>query len=520
MQKKRKIKEKEYDVVVIGAGNGGLIAATKCAKRGLKTLLVEQHNLPGGFATSFVRGRFEFEVALHELGNFGNNKLRGDVLELFDELGIKLNWLHIDDAFRLIVDNGKEKMDYTLPFGPKEFAKACDKYESGCYKKVMNFLEVCENCYEAVRYIRSTKGNPDSNVLKKQYPNYLTSAAYTLDEAMKEMKLPEKVKFIIASYWTYLGTKPSEISFLLFAIMFWEYIKYHAYIPQHRSHEISQAIVSRFQELGGTIWYNTRVNKIDVKNQKVVGVNTTNGYIKTNHVISNASPFIVYGELIDKKDIPEIDKKVIANRSPGSQGFCVYLGLNKSFKDLKLNDYSYFIYTNIDHEKIYENMNSIETNCDYIAVVLNVANPNCSPKGTTILSFTTLFNDAWNNVKLTDYFKTKEEFAYKLIADFEKKLNTKITPYIEEIEIATPVTFARYTGSLNGAIYGNKVNIIDSTYTRARNMDTFYTIKGLRFCGGNGVTCHGYSITYISGDIIAGKTFSDIAQERSEKQNG
>ena len=44
-----------YDVVVIGAGNGGLIAATKCAKKGLKTLLVEQHNLPGGFATSFVK---------------------------------------------------------------------------------------------------------------------------------------------------------------------------------------------------------------------------------------------------------------------------------------------------------------------------------------------------------------------------------------------------------------------------------------------------------------------------------
>ena len=180
MQKKKKIKEKEYDVVVIGAGNGGLIAATKCAKRGLKTLLVEQHNLPGGFATSFVRGRFEFEVALHELGNFGNNKLRGDVLELFDELGIKLNWLHIDDAFRLIVDNGKEKMDYTLPFGPKEFAKACDKYESGCYKKVMNFLEVCENCYEAVRYIRSTKGNPDSNRMRQPIWSFVPSIRTTI----------------------------------------------------------------------------------------------------------------------------------------------------------------------------------------------------------------------------------------------------------------------------------------------------------------------------------------------------
>jgi len=44
----------EYDVVVIGAGNGGLSAAATTAQKGLKTLLIEQHNLPGGFASSFI----------------------------------------------------------------------------------------------------------------------------------------------------------------------------------------------------------------------------------------------------------------------------------------------------------------------------------------------------------------------------------------------------------------------------------------------------------------------------------
>ena len=33
---------------------------------GAKTLLLEKHNIPGGCATSFVRGQFEFEVALHQ----------------------------------------------------------------------------------------------------------------------------------------------------------------------------------------------------------------------------------------------------------------------------------------------------------------------------------------------------------------------------------------------------------------------------------------------------------------------
>jgi len=58
-----------YDVVVIGSGNGGITASAAMAQKGLNVLLLERHNIPGGCATSFCRGRFEFEVALHQLRN-------------------------------------------------------------------------------------------------------------------------------------------------------------------------------------------------------------------------------------------------------------------------------------------------------------------------------------------------------------------------------------------------------------------------------------------------------------------
>ncbi|WP_405822959.1 NAD(P)/FAD-dependent oxidoreductase [Streptomyces sp. NBC_01390] len=37
----------------------------------LHILLIERHNVPGGFATSFRRGRFEFDTALHQLPGVG-----------------------------------------------------------------------------------------------------------------------------------------------------------------------------------------------------------------------------------------------------------------------------------------------------------------------------------------------------------------------------------------------------------------------------------------------------------------
>ena len=52
-----------YDVIVIGAGLGGLTAGAKLAREGMKVLVLEQHNRPGGCATTFKRGEFTLEVA-------------------------------------------------------------------------------------------------------------------------------------------------------------------------------------------------------------------------------------------------------------------------------------------------------------------------------------------------------------------------------------------------------------------------------------------------------------------------
>lgn len=93
---------KKYDVVVCGAGNSGLAASVQLALAGKKVLLIDQHNLPGGSASSFRRGRFEIEPSLHELCDVGSEKEPGEVRQLFKEFGLNIEWNECPDCFRIV----------------------------------------------------------------------------------------------------------------------------------------------------------------------------------------------------------------------------------------------------------------------------------------------------------------------------------------------------------------------------------------------------------------------------------
>ena len=103
-----------YDTVVIGAGNAGLMAATRLQREGSKTLLLERHNVPGGCATSFVRGEFEFEVALHQLSGVGTESNPFIMRRVFDELGVldKIELVQEKELYRIIMPG---RLDVTLP---------------------------------------------------------------------------------------------------------------------------------------------------------------------------------------------------------------------------------------------------------------------------------------------------------------------------------------------------------------------------------------------------------------------
>jgi len=65
-----------YDVIVVGAGLGGMAAASLLAHRGLSVLLIEQQAKPGGSCTSFRRKGVTYDVGTAMLYGFGESGFR------------------------------------------------------------------------------------------------------------------------------------------------------------------------------------------------------------------------------------------------------------------------------------------------------------------------------------------------------------------------------------------------------------------------------------------------------------
>ena len=102
-----------YDIIIIGSGLGGLTAGAKLAKEGKKVLLIEQHDRPGGCATTFHRKDFTFEVGLHEMDGLDPRDMKTKIfrdLKIFDEV----TFLKVPEFYHF--NNGR--IDFTMPHDP------------------------------------------------------------------------------------------------------------------------------------------------------------------------------------------------------------------------------------------------------------------------------------------------------------------------------------------------------------------------------------------------------------------
>jgi len=490
----------EYDAVVIGAGNGGLTAAATMAQKGLNVLLLERHNIPGGAATSFCRGRFEFEVALHQLSGLGTPQKPGLLRMQLDKLGVTddLEFVELSDLYHVALPDGfritlKTDRDETIAVLQEKFP-----YEREAIQNFFDLMAAYANDMIGAFIFR------DPEPSREKYPNLYKYAFRSSKKMLDEYFSDPLLKAILSVYWGYLGVPPTRLAFGYLSMIFFQYMEFKPYHVKGGSQALSNAILNKFLSYGGTARFNCGAKKIIARDGQLKGVVTDNDEtISTEFVVSNASQISTYTRLLAQEHVSQDSMLEMKGRNLSSSAFTMFIGFDCEPEQLGIAESTNFLMTSSDiSDTILDRMQRLDIQDELMVLsCYDIADPEFSPPGTCQANVVTLkYGEPWLRIPPRQYHDVKYRCAESMLKRIEQ-IYPAARNHIEEIEVGTPLTHMRYLGHPEGAIYGYEQLTKDSLFFQPGR---YSSIKGLFFAGGWSGDC-GFEPTLRSG-ISAAKS--------------
>jgi phytoene dehydrogenase-like protein len=511
---------KRYDAIVIGAGLGGLSAATMLARNDLKVLLLERHNVPGGYATSFVRGRadnkqlYEFEIALHELSGIGPPERRGSLYRYLEYLGVadKVEFVHVPNLYRSVFPD----LDITLPSGREAFeTRLCEAFPHearGIHRFVKRVFDLRDDFIKLAK-----QGGPGNLVtMPVRFPHFFRYLPTTWGHVLARDVKDPRARAVLSQYWGYVGMPPSKISFLYFATTLAAYVKRGAAFPKGRSQALSSAFLATFEELGGEARMNCGVQRITTTNGRVTGVITDEGEeIAADWILSNADPITTCHGMIGSDRVPPRFFAKLQSSEIGPSTVNVYLGVARSPAELGLTEHEIFLNQDYDFDRHYEMMYTadVESPPAIAITCYNVVYPDISPPGTSVVVLTALmYGEPWYDVPPAEYVAAKNRIADGMI-EMAERIAPGLREYAEVVEVSTPVTNMRYAGALGGSIYGFSQPPRDNMVWRMGHRGP---LDGLYFVGAWTQPGGGFEPAIMSGQMAGAAVLRQVKRTREE----
>lgn len=500
MLKNAVIKDR-YDVVVVGAGIGGLTAAALLAKKGIPVLVIEQHYLPGGACTAFRRQGWSFDAGSGMLFGWGDRGLTPHRF-VMNELEEEIDVIPHDNLYRMYV-MGKE-LNFWRDF-ERFFSELAEIFpgQKNELRALYDYLYVIWDYASKNPTVAPPTEMPENAGAVAEHLIPLISQNVE-DIVSKFIEHPDVMAFFNMLTCTYAYTTARETPALIGQV----FIENHAggiYYPAGGPLMLPNKLENAIEKCGSQVLCRHLVDEILIDKGKAYGVRLADGTeIMADHVVSDATVWNLYGKLIRPEHIKPEQMKWAQGFIPTFGAFALYLGVDAEALPEDTPPMLFFI----------EDMYNI-TEGDITVFINSVDDPSCCPPGT--YSMTVIkpsIQIKWPRpsdpaYQSEEYKRLKEQETEKLLDRTEKYL-PNLRKHIRVMEVGTPSTIERYTLKNWGNVGGPKQMMGQEMMKRLHARSEW---ENLYLCGDSTVMGVGVPSATISGVGAANVILRDLGME-------
>jgi phytoene dehydrogenase-like protein len=434
----------QKSVIIIGAGIAGLSAGCYGQMNGYRTRIFELHNKPGGLCTSWKRKGYTIDGCIHWLLGARPGI---DFYRFWEELGAVQgrDMIAHDNYMRIEGEDGRAFVLHTdskrLETHMKELAP----------EDADTIDELFQAAQTAARLETSFLKAPEVQSLREKL-GQMVKMVPLLGFVMRWAKLPFgqfghrfRNPFLREAFSVLTSDISSSPSFGLLQQIVWYGQGVTGY-PVGGSLEFARAIERRYVDLGGEIHYRSRVAKIQVEDDRAVGVRLVDG---TEHrgdiVISAADGHATIFDMLDGRYINSKLQSYYNDLPLYPPLLHIALGVARTFDGVPYSIEG----TNFP---LHEPVTIAGEELTRLPVQVYNFDPTLAPEGKTLLRVMLASDyDYWKRLRQDRerYKAEKEQVADTVIGLLNQRF-PGLSAQVEMCDVATPTTFERYTGNWKG----------------------------------------------------------------------
>lgn len=495
-----------YDTIIVGSGVGGLAAAICLSRAGHKVLVLEQHDVPGGWCHSFYLNGYRFTPGVHYVGLMDKG---ASTSELYEGLGIAN-----DIAFYRMNPEGfehcwigEERFDYPADFDSfQEKLIAQFPHEK---KGIIKYLTLIRNVGRQLQLIPKIRTVWQQITIPFRTKHMGKYAPFSLKRVINWHVKDPKLQAILNIQFGDHGLPPAKASFVMHAAIMDHYAQ-GGFYPMGGGGALVKAMTNKIKSYNSEIKTSTPVKRILIegnKKKKAIGVELASGdKIYANRVISNADPSITYLNLVGSEHLGKRLLKKLNKTTYSCTSLMLFLIVDMDVKQAGLDSGNIWLTPHQDFDAAYEDMQktNILEGDEFSGMFISctsLKDPiSFDGRYHTIEAITYINYDAFKQYEDEDKERSASylEFKAKIIDKFLRSLERVvpgITPNIVHKELGTPITNEYYINSTRGNVYGTEKSI--------RHIGPFAykqktSISNLYLCGASTVS-HGVAGASYSG---------------------